>query len=142
MEAEERKNAREEKREAKEKAWREGKDEPARTPGWPRSFYAGSTCMDKTQWYGCSYRWDGSALWGRRRRLIRSWLRTTYSYSTMIHYKYYLIRRVARRLKGLAKGGPQGGGTRGGNNRPLTVEALMRQDGWCVYCRRADDGVR
>lgn len=42
----------------------------------------------------------------------------------MIHYKYHLVRRVARRLKGLARGGARATG------RPLTVEALMQQDGW------------
>lgn len=56
MEAEERQNAKEERRQAqekaKEKARREGKKKWAaeRTPGWPRSFYAGSTCTTKTHW--------------------------------------------------------------------------------------------
>jgi hypothetical protein len=51
----------------------------------------------------------------------------TTSYSSMIHYKYGLIRRVARRLKGLAKGG-----AKAKTGTPLTVEQLMRQEGWCV----------
>lgn len=51
----------------------------------------------------------------------------TYSYSSMIHYKYYLIRRVARRLKGLAKGGPKAK-----QGTPLTVKELMQHESWCV----------
>ncbi len=45
----------------------------------------------------------------------------------MIHYKYFLIRRVARRLKGLARGG-----ARAKPGTPLTVDELMQQDEWCV----------
>lgn len=45
----------------------------------------------------------------------------------MMHYKYYLIRRVARRLKGLAKGG-----ARARQGVPLSVDELMRQESWCV----------
>jgi hypothetical protein len=49
-EAEEARNAKEEKKEALARAKREGKRHPDRTPGWPRFYCAGSTCMYKTQW--------------------------------------------------------------------------------------------
>lgn len=49
-EAAERRKAKEEQREAEAKARRNKDRHPERTPGWPRSYFAGSTCMDKTHW--------------------------------------------------------------------------------------------
>ncbi len=49
-EAEEAHAAKEEKEEALATAKRERKRRPDRTPGWPRVYYAGSTCMYKTKW--------------------------------------------------------------------------------------------
>lgn len=69
LEAQERKAAKQERKAALEKAKREGRAEAVeRTPGWPRRYFAGSTCADKTRWcvacvgvcaFGEGIRWFG-----------------------------------------------------------------------------------
>lgn len=52
MEALERAEAKKERKAALDKAKREGKDPRlVSTPGWPRCYFAGSTCASKTRWY-------------------------------------------------------------------------------------------
>lgn len=146
MEAQERAEAKKERKAALDNAKREGKDPRlARTPGWPRCYFAGSTCASKTRW--CVGRMDGWIVgWGLGLvdafcgMLVLTPVEHTSvshnSYSSMMHYKYYLIRRVARRLKGLAKGG-----ARARQGVPLSVDELMRQESWCVS-RDGGGGVR
>lgn len=66
MEAQERAEAKKERKAALDKAKREGNPRLARTPGWPRCYFAGSTCASKTRW--CVRAWggwmDGSWGWG------------------------------------------------------------------------------